>query len=202
MNRIIGMTIIAMACAWSLAIAWTCWYAGDYMIGFSPFILLGIPFAACVLIVGLIFAASRKSRVIAACSLFGSAVVVLPFFFGHQITQTAWRNSLKTFSAANQTALKNVDFSTAEFTDFDWPDEKRMTPITGFTWYCEQHHAAPNGMFHGFRYNSIEHIYVNKIRHGFRGVAWIPNPELISPSSDYQYRHSGVDNWYVWLYGG
>ena len=102
----------------------------------------------------------------------------------------------------NQTALRDADFSTAQLTDADFPDDRKMIAVDGFEWYCEQHHAAPDGEFRGFLYNSIQHVYVNKIRHGLRGIAWVPNPEMIPSTSDYDYRHSGIDNWYIWTYGG
>ena len=77
-----------------------------------------------------------------------------------------------------------------------------MIEIGGFEWYYEQHLAAPNGKFLGFLYGSIRHIYINKIWHGLRGVAWIPEREMIPTTSDYSYLHSGIDNWHIWTYGG
>ena len=202
MNRIAATIIVAVSCAWSFAIAITCWYAGDYMIGFSPFILFGFPFAAAILSIGLLVASSRKSKVIAGCSVLCCVLIAATLFNIHRITWVAWRNSLSVYSETNQAALRLADFSSAEFTVSDFPDEQKMAPIDGFEWYCHQHHAAPNGEFRGFMINSIKHIYVNKIRHGVRGVAWIPEPDFVAAQSDYEYQYSGVDNWYVWTYGG
>jgi hypothetical protein len=202
MNRIVALIVVAATCAWSLGIVRTCWFAGDYMIGFSPFILFGLPFASIVLIVGLGISASRKSKLVATCSIVGCALVVAPLFNMHRITRSAWQKSLADYTKTNQTALLDADLSSVQFTDTDFPDDRKMIAIDGFKWYCEQHHAAPDGKFRGFLYNSIQHVYVNKIRHGFRGIAWIPNPEMIPPTSEYDYHHSGVDNWYIWTYGG
>ena len=202
MNRIAGLIIVAAAGAWSFAIARTCWFAGDYMIGFSLFILFALPFAATVLIAGLILALSRKSKLIAGCSIFGCVLITATLFNMHQIGQSAWKNSLAVHSEANQTALRNADLSSSQFTGADFPDDSKMMTIDGFEWYCDQHHAAPNGEFRGFLCNLIKHVYVNKIRHGLRGIAWIPDPTLLTSQSDYEYRHSGVDNWYIWTYGG
>lgn len=201
MNRIIALIVVAMACAWSFAIGRTCWFAGDYMIGFSPFIFSGLPFAAFVFIVGLFISASRKSKLIAVCSILGCALIAITFFNMHRITRSAWQQSLATHSENNQTALQNANLASAQLTDADFPDDKKMIAIDGFQWYCEQHIAAPHGEFRGFLYHSIPHVYVNKVRNGLRGIAWIPNPEMIPATSYLHYRHSGVDNWYIWTFG-
>lgn len=201
MNRILVLIVLAATCAWSLAIVRTCWFAGDYMIGFSPFILFGVPFAAINLIVGLVISALRKSKLIVACSIVGCALVVAPLFNIHRIARFAWQKSIADYSKTNQTALLNADLSLAQFTDADIPDDRKMITIEGFEWYCEQHLAAPDGKFRGFLYHSIQHVYVHKFRHGLQGIAWIANPDMIPPTSEFDYRHSGVDHWYIWTYG-
>jgi len=193
----VASIIIVVACAWSFGIARTCWFAGDYMIGFSPFILFALPVAGILLVVGIAYAATRKSKLITICSILGCIIIIGILFNMHRITRSAWQHSLSEFSATNQTALRDADFSTSQFTDADFPDDLKMTAVDGFESYCDQHHAAPNGEFRGFVYSSIKHIYVNKIRHGLRGVAWIPESDMIPSTSDYDYQYSGIDHWYI-----
>ena len=76
-NLIQALMIVGAAGAWAFAAARTAWFAGDYMIGFSPFVLFGFPFAMLVLTLGMILAAARKSVAIALSSLTGCAVVTI-----------------------------------------------------------------------------------------------------------------------------
>ena len=201
-SSIIAFSLIVVAATWAIAAARVCWFAGDYMIGFSPFILLGFPFAASCLGIGGIVAATRKSKLLGACAILACLLSVSPLFCMQQISKAAWNNSLQRFADTNETAIQQTDFTSADFTAGDFPDERRMTDVLGFEWYCEQHIAAPNGQFRGFTYNTIPHVYVSKIRHGFRGVAWISDTATIPSESDYRYQESTVKNWYIWTYGG
>lgn len=201
-NLIVACFLLAASTVWGFEIVRTVWFAGDRMAGFSPFLLLSIPAALGVLLVGGLLAGMRKSILIGSCSLLGFGAIAAPMVFLHQIELAAWNHSLRKFNLENQAAIESTDFSGAEFSFGDFPDEQKMVLVSGFSWHCEHHIAAPNGQFRGFLYSSIPHIYVNKIRHGLRGVAWVDNPENIPENSDFEYQPSGVDHWYFWTYGG
>lgn len=200
MNIIISIILIVIATFWGLATASICWYAGDYMIGFSPFIMFCMPFAGIYFIIGGTIAAARKSKLIIVSSILGASFIACPFILRFQIIRTAWNTSINWYSDTNLRAIQNTDFSIAVFNSNDFPDERRMVAVEGFKWYCKQHIAAPNDIYLGFLYNSVPHIYVNRIRHGSRGVAWIEESTMIQSNSSYKYKPTGIDNWYIWTY--
>ena len=202
LNLTISIGVLFLATAWAFASARVCWLAGDYMIGFSVFIMFGLPLAALCFFVGAFIALSRKSKLIGISSLIACVLIATPTFFMHQISKTAWNYSIQRHSLTNQNAILHTDFADSIFSDSDFPDERKMVNVNGFEWHCEQHVAAPNGVFNGFVYNSIPHIYVNKLRHRMRGVAWVPDSTLIPNQSDYHYTKSRIENWYIWTYGG
>ena len=202
LNLKISGLIATAAAAWCALAFRVAWFDGDQMIGFSPFMLFALPAAVICLVVGAMVSGHRRSPLILITSLFSSVLIALPMLNAQRITDAAWTNSISKFSETNQAAIQKVDLGASNFTNADFPDRRKMTLFPGFEWYCEQSHAAPNGTFSGFTYDSIPHVYLNKIRHGFRGIAWIPEPSTIPEGTDYEYQQSTVENWYLWKYGG
>ena len=81
-----------------------------------------------------------------------------------------------------------------------WEDEK-LTPLEGFHWYGTNHFSAPNGVYLGFRIGGVSHARIQKIRHGWRGVALVP-PEsdlsALSKRTGMKYSRVGAGEWFVW----
>jgi hypothetical protein len=175
------------------------WNNGDRMIGFHPLVFFAVPTAVGLMVGGLIISAVRKS----GWSFVGAAVagllIIAPIFFGNLILEAAWKRSLQSNNSANQQAVQSADLRPADFSANEYPDETKMVEVKGFAWYCVQHHAAPEGRFRGFSINGISHVYISKIRHGMRGIAWVDDPARL-PTGDFEYQPAGIDRWYVWRY--
>ena len=76
----------------------------------------------------------------------------------------------------------------------------KLKPLPEFEWYCDQHFAAPEGVFSAFLVNEIPHVYVNKIRHGAKGVAYATDKSKLPTGGEFEYQHSGVGSWYIWSF--
>jgi len=109
----IALLLVLISAVWGFAIARTCWFAGDYSIGFSPIVLLAIPGALCMLILGFSIAVWRKSLVIGAIAILGVASIMVPLYSMHKITSLAWNRSLQQHSQSNQIAIQNESKFTA-----------------------------------------------------------------------------------------
>ncbi|MCA9170639.1 MAG: hypothetical protein KDB23_23330 [Planctomycetales bacterium] len=198
LNQALAAVLILIGATWGRFAFGIIWNTGDHMIGFHPLILLGIPAASVFGIAGVV-ATRRKSWLLAVSSFVASLFVIAPLLAGPRIIESAWINSLKLNSEANRKAIQETDFTDSTYLPNWIPDVTTMTAVHGFQWYCTQHIAAPNGDFRGFMIGSVPHVYVQKVRNGFRGVAWL-GKQMSLPDGDIKYRYSGVGNWYIWTY--
>ena len=200
LNPTLSLVILLTGAAWTASELRVVWYAGDHMLGFHPLVLLAFPVAGLLAAFGLVTARYRRSPLLAAATLIAAGLIVSPIFTGRYLLERAWRHSIRDNATANIAAIESAGLGEANDQAKPIPDEHHMTLVPGFRWYSDQHIAAPDGTFRGFSLAGVPHIYVNKIRHGYRGVAWSPDG-LPTPQDDgLTYEPAGVPGWYIWTY--
>ena len=185
-----------------VAIAWlevsTVWFAGDSMIGFL--FVFTIPVAAISTLILLGVALYRNSLLIAGSTLIGFALAVSPLFLMPALTFQSWNHSLAKFDRINTEAVTQADLTEFDYASNHGFYSMKLKPLPEFEWYYDQHFAAPEGVFSAFSINEIPHVYVNKIRHGAKGVAYAPDKSMLPADGEFEYQHSGVGSWYIWSF--
>ena len=135
------------------------------------------------------------------------AVLWIAVFFNmRRIEPWAWARSIRQHERANLEAISKC----AEIPDLTddivvrriWKDDT-LPVLQGFEWYCDHHIAAPGGAFRVFRYHGIVHIRIQKIRHSYRGIAYIPSPSdkvKLEKDSKLTYEKDSPvgEHWAVW----
>jgi len=170
----------------------------DYMIGFL-FVLL-LPVATMATIIWLGIALYRKAWLIAGATVVGLALAVCPLFLGPELIIQSWRYSISKFDRVNTEAVTNADLTDYEYGPSHGFYRMDLKPLPEFEWYCDHHIAAPEGVFSAFSINDIPHVYVSKIRHGAKGVAYVPDKSMLPKDGELKYQHSGVGSWYIWSF--
>ena len=192
--------LLSLACF--IPIAWcevsSVWFAGDRMIGFV--FVATLPAILVVAIFWLVFAALKKSWVIALSTVVGSAIAISPLFFGPELIFKSWNHSIAKFDRVNSEALATADLSNFDYSPHHGFYRMELKPLPRFEWYCDQHIAAPEGVFSAFSINKVPHVYVNKIRHGAKGLAYAPDESMLPANGEFEYQYSGVDSWYIWSF--
>jgi len=162
--------------------------------------VLTIPAAVVGLLFWLVVAGYQKSWLIAGVAFAASAIVIAPLFFGPELIHRSWNYSIAKFDEDNTLAVRQVDLAKFDYSPNHGFYRMDLLPIPNFKWHCEQHIAAPQGVFSGFSINKIPHVYVNKIRHGAKGVAWVKHESMLPTEGEFEYEYSGVDSWYIWSF--
>ena len=184
------------------ALAWyevhDVWFAGDRMVGFIFVVTLPAAFIAGLIWLGV--AAYRNSWAIAASTAIGGLLAIAPLFFGPTLIYRSWNHSIAQFEKVNANAVTQADFTGFDYTPNHGFYRMDLMPLPQFKWYCDQHIAAPHGVFSGFTINMVPHVYVNKIRHGAKGVAYAPDKSMLPTGGEFNYQYSGVDSWYIWSF--
>ncbi len=200
--KTLNLFIAFLALSCFVAIAWfevsNIWFAGDTMVGFV--FVFTLPVVMITGFVWLCVAAYRKSWLIAASTMIGGLLSVAPLFLGPFLIFKSWNHSIAQFATVNAAAVAEADLA-----DFDYAPNHGfyrmdLKPLPQFKWYCDQHIAAPDGVFSGFTINTVPHVYVNKIRHGAKGVAYAPDKSMLPTDGEFDYQYSGVDSWYIWSF--
>ena len=198
---IAGGVVLALTLCWCLAAACVICYAGDYMIGFHPLllmlplygaVLLGLAIGACV---------TRKWRFAAMTCVSALAVGAL-FFLGYRIGIWAWAHGIRENATVNEAAVRQAG-GLPELTDDTVMvlADDGLPVLAGFRWYCEHHIASPGGAFRAFRYRGVAHVRIQKIRGGYRGVAFAPSPAergTLEKDAALTYETAVGDHWLIW----
>ena len=193
-----GATVAAGAIAWGVAAGRMIWYAGDYMIGFHLLLLLP---AAVVLLTGGAFALAFSRR-FATGVLVGGVCIIPAAFSMHVLYGSGPEYAIATYARENVAAIAAADLP-------DLPEQSRLTPseetqlapLPGFRWYCENHIAAPDGIYLAWKSRGVVHVRVQKQRGGWCGVAYSRDANAIEKlrhSSAFNYRPSKAAGWWHW----
>jgi hypothetical protein len=178
---LVGGVLLAGTLSWCVAAGRVLYYAGDYMVGFHLLLLPLLPYAGTLGLATIVGCVMQKWRFAAVAAVSFLAVCVF-LTQGYRIELWAWSKSIRQFNGINQDV---IDRSAAvpELTDETlrenlWNDEA-LPVLDGFTWYCKHHLASPGGTFRAFRYRGAVHVRIQKIRHGYRGIARVSAPGII-----------------------
>lgn len=197
--------MLVMTLCWCIAAGRVIYFQGDNMIGFHPLVLLLLPFGGCLGLAVLIGCVMRKWRFAAMAAI---SVIMVAAFFGqaYRIGELAWTRSIRQYDAVNQEVIRKST-GLPELTDDTmaqglWADNA-IPVLKGFGWYCEHHLASPGGTFRAFRYRGVVHVRIQKIRHGYRGVALVNSPadkERMekAPSLIYENERPIGEHWFIW----
>ncbi len=197
-----NLFLCVLAMAMFMGIAWleidSVWNAGDTMVGFVfVFTLL---LTALVFIVGIGWAAFTRSWTLSVACVLGCCIAVAPLLLAPRLSEASWSSAISKHSEQNQKALAQVDFGESNYPDGTDFYTMSLVELPDFTWYCEHRIAAPDGVFKGFAIDSIPHVFVAKIRHGAKGLAWIDDEQRVPDGSGLSYSYSGIDRWYIWQF--
>jgi hypothetical protein len=176
---IAGSVLLAITLCWCVVAGRVIYYAGDYMIGFDPLLLFLLPYTAGLGLAAIVGCAMRKWRFAGMAGVCVVAVLVL-FSQSYRIGLWAWSQSIRQYDVPNQEAISRStaipELTDDTLTENIWKD-KALPVLDGFRWYCTHHLASPGGTFRAFRYRGDVHVRIQKIRHGYRGIAFITTPE-------------------------
>lgn len=197
---VVAALCFAILSAWALLASSVIRNQGDTMIGFHPAILGIFPGIICAAFTAVILFFMRQWPIGLALGL-GSLALFLVLRNAHAIEERAWRDAIVLHSQANERALTAIQ-GDLQSTDLSllWED-KKLTPLQGFNWYGTNHFSAPNGVYLGFRIDGVPHARIQKIRHGWRGVALVPSEAALSALSKrtgMKYSRVGAGNWFIW----
>ncbi len=205
-RSLVFIVLMLIGIAWSYGIAKGFYYEGDYMIGFHPPILFAMPFVAVLLLLAAIFL-FRKKSFWAFCFTIAPIIIIITLLNGRAIADRSWEKSINKYSDHNLAILEQISKSEIDRShdgnniESLLYDEQYLCAIPEFKWYCRQHIAAPENVFYGFRLAGIPHVRVQKIRHGYRGIAYLRNPEefdKLSKLSSLDYNRTKNKNWIIW----
>ena len=197
--------LIAITLSWCVAAGRVIYYAGDYMIGFHPLLLLLLPYGFALGLSAVIGCTMGKWNFAATATI--CALIVFTFFSQmHRIDSWAWAQSIEKYDEANTDSIDLAaglpELTEETLMDDLWNDEA-LPVLNGFNWYCEHHIASPGGKFRAFRYRGIVHVRIQKIRHGYRGIARVSSPEDIEDLEKggqlvYESEALAGDHWVIW----
>ena len=166
--------LLLFALAWAGSTIYTLFHAANRMIGFHPVIILTIPVWLLIGVVSIALLFTRN-RIIAYSGLLGTAIQALIYFSIPAIWTWAYDYHIWQSEDTNLPALQqmtNLPHSTISEFYAGVYDHTNLAPVIGFTWYSTDKYVAPNGIFYGLNVSGIPHVRVEKVRHGWLGLAY------------------------------
>lgn len=192
------------ACGWML---WEVWHEGDRMIGFLFVLILyfAVPTWGIIALISLAAGLARKWRLFLLSSIAAVLPLALLFYpvnLPVLVRDWSWQygislNDRATLLATNVPAIESLSEGPGLY------EAKNLELVPEFHWHGEHDTAAPDGVFYGFRYNGSLHIRVQKIRHGWRGLALIDESQSApnDPEEWVRYEYDLAPGWWVWTSG-
>lgn len=186
-----------------MAVGRIMYFAGDFMIGCHPLILFLFVYGG-LLMLACMAGCIMKKWPFSVMALASTAVVAVVFTQGYRIETYAWARSLEQYDENNQKAiLEAANLPELAENSLEQVFSDDAIPILkGFKWYCEHHLASPGGAFRAFIYKGVVHVRIQKIRHGYKGVAFIPFTGDIRRIQDseliYEDMAPVAEHWLVW----
>ena len=173
---------------------------GDSMIGFHPVILAIIPGLFVGAISAVILLVFRQLQIGLAVAL-GALTLFLVLRNGGGIQERAWRSAIISHAQGNEKALASIKGNLEDDALSSLWEEKKLTPMEGFQWYGTNHFSAPNGVYFGLRIDGVPHARIQKIRHGWRGVALVHSDSVLTTltaRTGMRYTRVGSSDWFTW----
>lgn len=201
-QAVIGGCVLAVVCGWSFLVLRTVYYRGDLRIEFSPFVLAYWALGLLPLLMCLIALVLRRWLLL-AISFLSLGICIATLRWGSRIESYAWERSIAANSIANSEALRGIP-KWREISPDDAPkiyDDASLAVMPSFQWYMVPHFAAQGGPFRGFRVAGIAHVRLQKVRHGWRGIAFIESPSDLERLRDFSflnYKPSTDPHWVIW----
>jgi hypothetical protein len=186
--------------AWALLAVAVIRNQGDRMIGFHPAILGILPGVMVGAISAVILLVSRQWQIGLALGL-GVLTLFLVLLNGRAIEDQAWQHTIALHAHSNEKAMADIqsDLNSDDLSQL-WKEEK-LSPLEGFQWYGKNHFSAPNGVYYGFRIGGVPHVRIQKIRHGWRGVALVHSDSPLTTLKariGMRYSRVGSSDWFIW----
>ena len=173
---------------------------GDSMIGFHPVILAIMPGLLVGVISAVILLVCRQWQIGLAVAL-GALTLFLVLRNGGAIEERAWQSAIISHAQGNEKALASIQGNLEDDALSSLWEEKKLTPMEGFQWYGTNHFSAPNGVYFGFRIDGVPHARIQKIRHGWRGVALVHSDSVLTTlttRTGMRYTRVGSSDWFTW----
>lgn len=197
-----GAITLSVTILWTLWLGVSLWFQGDLMVGFHP---AALSYLLLPILLGIMTVAGLVTRrwLFAILCLAAFALSIGMLKFGSKLEGWAWERSIRDHAPSNVAALAKVpslvqlDENLTEALGQD----AQLTVIPGVQWYCEQDFAAPQGVFRGFTLQGVPHIRIQKIRHGYRGLAYMPPPAnfaRLRSANFLRYRDTATHGWAIW----
>jgi|GEM_PF-6676077 len=199
---------IAAALVFALFAAWVFFAAqvivdqGYTMVGFHPLILLIFPGAIAAVSIAVTLMARGQWQLAIGLSA-GAAGLLILIYNAHALEVEAWRSTIEHHSATNEKAMEAIQYELSQDKIAYLSDDETLTPLEWFQWYGENHISAPNGVYFGFKFAGVPHVRIQKIRHGYQGIALFPadrNPDILTDGSSLTYSRVGSSGWYIWTF--
>lgn len=202
----VGVVLILIslgACGWMLR---EVWHEGDRMIGFV--FVLYLYFAVLtwgiIALISLAAGLRRMWRLFLLASIAAALpwAMLYPVNLAVLVRHWSWQHgiSLNDRETLLPTDVAVIDLS-SDYLGLHEP--KNLKPVPEFHWHVEHDTAAPDGVFYGFRYNGIFHVRIQKVRHGWEGLAVVadgqPNPD--DPENWVHYEEELSPGWWRWRTG-
>jgi hypothetical protein len=190
----------AIFMVWALLAAIVIANQGDVMIGFHPVILSSVPGAIGGFIVAVHLLVFRKWQIGSVCGI-GALALLLVILNAQAIQAAAWRHTMELHALGNQKALAAIQLDLPpDNLSAVWEGHK-LSPLENFQWSGANHLSAPKGVYFGFKVDRIPHVRIQKIRSGWRGVAFIPpetNLGALQLRTGITYAKLGTAGWFIW----
>ena len=199
---IVAATLLAIYVAWALLVIYIFINRGDQMIAFDP--VLMIAFSGIILgaITAVVLLICRQWQVALALCL-GVLTLILAFRNGDRVEDAVWQRTIKLHEKANETAMATIQSKISGEDLFDVWENEKLTPLNNFHWYRTNDFSAPHGTYFGFRINGVPHVRIQKIRHGWKGIALVHSePDLKAAETQYgiTYSRIGESDWFTWSF--
>lgn len=160
---------------WALGVAYVVSHAANKMVGFHPLLLLAVPVWGAVAIVSLALLFTRWRFVgyggIFATLCVGTALLgmraVWKWSYAYHISESARDNemALATLKTAKQMSVEKFFNGLYDVTN--------LVPVAGSRWYDKSSYVAVDGVFWGANVVGIPHVRLEKVRHGWWGLALV-----------------------------
>ena len=133
----------------------------------------------------------------------GVTTLILTIRNGDRIEEAVWQRTVALHENDNEIALSSVQSEIIGEDLYDIWEDQKLTPLKNFHWYGTNEYSAPNGRYFGFRIGGIPHVRIQKIRHGWKGIALVRSESELKIAEDkyaMSYSRIGTSDWFTWSF--
>lgn len=207
-STLIGIGFASLGIAWAICMVHAIWNGANKMIGFSFGLFLAPPVVLMMALTGLILIFSRlRQRAIGVGLLVGAGTILGTLMFGYQINRLAYSWHVAQYGQENTAALARLlDTKSISLEEFltALPDGTNLHTVNGARWYATNKWLSPQGVFLGANVAGIPHLQIEKKRHGYLGLAYAKDLEIIkrlNPPDWVKYKPTTTSNLWIWTFG-